>query len=936
MAANEPKVTKLKPGEGAGDFRPKDRSGEGRKGGKPRGTPGGQRRTQNPCILEDGSVDPQCRKVYQRSVAGRQTLASFLREKEAQGMTEKDIFMAAVNGLMSRRLGYVGAYLDSKSPGRTYKKNEAMAIVDAAMSKAEIGENPGARLTGPSGGGRQRGKAPEKGKAGASVRQQRKQPGGRGGGMGMPETWSKPGSSVDENIKRVRDDVRDGKDVKAAPWDKTEKRTITDEGTGEEREVDLPARPEGKRGGMPAGLQKSLERIQSDLQSGKISKDESKRLIEEAKQKYSGEAKNPLRELLQKAQRGEQITTEDLDRARLKAKTKPAPIPGTAAGDIADKRAAKKAEEKKAEQENLQAAARAGIESKKKKGRDEEIEDELETSREDLLADDEEDTSPEAKQPGQVTEIPEKFRQILSSEFNSQLEIQARANLGLPYDQNKKLQQKILDPRKIDALNKEKKRLQGDPDQRDFLVDEAISEVKAVQGLGDDSLDEAYKNYLISQIEGGPAPEKTSPATDLPGKMRPPEDRQAKATDEDVMRRATGLVPAGKKETPQQKPETVKSSLPTGKVLDDFLDAYGAYLMDPDDWSGSKTKKAINDYIKQTANDYGVKSQDIVSAIRSDNKGEVILKRHGFGATTLVRKTPPAAAAAPQEETSAPTDPWEGEPTRRIDPTQIEEEPARAPAALPPARSPRTVRSEGGFKAPAQARRPGGGEGFTPSPKTIQDVRKAAEESATLEDFKTSLYNSLPPSLFGKRGFEAGPGPLEEPEPDQYSRFRGTPAPKRLGAQEAGREPATAGRGKEGQQTFFKTEKGRMTDELRGDLTKRAKAPSSAPKPPAERTSQVPLRLGGDATQKKMEQQQAVTERREKRLTREIEKGASASSKKKNFNWVPDPNDPTKGEWVRKTKGRKPKPPVQGGLPFNTGEMMSYEEFAQSVRSMMR
>jgi hypothetical protein len=747
-------------------------------------------------------------------------------------MTEKDIFMAAVNGLMSRRLGYVGAYLDSKSPGRTYKKNEAMAIVDAAMSKAEIGENPGARLTGPSGGGRQRGKAPEKGKAGASVRQQRKQPGGRGGGMGMPETWSKSGSSVDENIKRVRDDVRDGKDVKAAPWDKTEKRTITDEGTGEEREVDLPARPEGKRGGMPAGLQKSLERIQSDLQSGKISKDESKRLIEEAKQKYSGEAKNPLRELLQKAQRGEQITTEDLDRARLKAKTKPAPIPGTAAGDIADKRAAKKAEEKKAEQEKLQAAARAGIESKRKEGRDEEIEEELETSREDLLADDEEDTSPESKQPGQVMEIPEKFRQILSSEFNSQLEIQARANLGLPYDQNKKLQQRILDPRKSNALKKEKDRLLKDPDQRDFLVDEAISEVKAVQGLGDDSLDESYKNFLISQIEGGPAPEKPSPATNLPDKIRPLEDKQAKATDEDVMRRATGLVP---------------------------------------------TKKQ-------------------------------------------------GASAAPQEETSAPAEQGQQQPGEDVN-KNLKQVPARE-------KLPEELLGTG--KAPAQARRSRGGGGFTPSPKIVQDVRKAAKESATLEDFKTSLYNSLPPSLFGGRGFEVGPGPLEEPEPDQYSKFRGTPAPKGLGAQEAGREPATAGRGKEGQQTFFKTKGGQMTDELRGDLTKRAKAPSSAPKPPAERTSQVPLRLGGEATQKKMEQQQAVTERREKRLTREIEKNASASSKKKNFKWVPDPNDPTKGEWVRKTKGRKPKPPVQGGLPFNTGEMMSYEEFAQSVRSMMR
>jgi hypothetical protein len=108
-------------------------------------------------------------------------------------MTEKDVFMAAVAGLKSRKLGYVGAYLDSKNPGRTYNDNQAMAIVDAVMSKMGVGENPGARLTGPSGGGRKRGEKPEAGKAGSSVRQQRKREGGRGGGAGMPETWAKPG-----------------------------------------------------------------------------------------------------------------------------------------------------------------------------------------------------------------------------------------------------------------------------------------------------------------------------------------------------------------------------------------------------------------------------------------------------------------------------------------------------------------------------------------------------------------------------------------------------------------------------------------------------------------------------------------------------------------------------------------------------------------------
>jgi hypothetical protein len=268
MAAEEPKVTKLKPGEGAGDFKPK----QGRKGG--RGTPGGEKRTQNPCILSpSGTVDPQCKKVYQRSVAGRQTLQQFLSEKAGQGMTEKDMFMAAVDGLMNRRLGYVGAYLDSKNPGRTYTRNQAMRIADAVMTKMDIGENPGARLTGPSGGGRQRGKAPEAGKAGASVRQQRKAPGGRGGGFGMPETWAKPG---EENAARPVEKPEKRK-PRAQPVSKTDvQRTLEDIKAGrlskEDLQKMLQERREGGGGRGPAAPipgSAADEKRQASIETGK-------------------------------------------------------------------------------------------------------------------------------------------------------------------------------------------------------------------------------------------------------------------------------------------------------------------------------------------------------------------------------------------------------------------------------------------------------------------------------------------------------------------------------------------------------------------------------------------------------------------------------------------------------------------------------------------
>jgi uncharacterized protein YoaH (UPF0181 family) len=176
-------------------------------------TPKGQRRTRNPCILSDGSVDPKCKGRYQRSVAGREKLDEYVKRLDSQGASEKDVFMAAVNSLMKRGHGYVGAYLDGQNPGRTYKENEAMAIADAVMTKAGVGSHPGERLSPDEEGGDKEERAQKRESAGPrergpkamSVRQQRKQPGGRGkDAMGMPETWARSGTGVDEITTRQR------------------------------------------------------------------------------------------------------------------------------------------------------------------------------------------------------------------------------------------------------------------------------------------------------------------------------------------------------------------------------------------------------------------------------------------------------------------------------------------------------------------------------------------------------------------------------------------------------------------------------------------------------------------------------------------------------------------------------------------------------------
>ena len=106
------------------------------------------RNPNNANILKGGQVDPRS-QLYQRSVAGREQLKDYLSRLSSSGEDEADVFMAGVKSLMNRGHGYVGAYLDSKNPGRRYEKNQAMAITDKVMTDEGIGEHPGARLTRP-------------------------------------------------------------------------------------------------------------------------------------------------------------------------------------------------------------------------------------------------------------------------------------------------------------------------------------------------------------------------------------------------------------------------------------------------------------------------------------------------------------------------------------------------------------------------------------------------------------------------------------------------------------------------------------------------------------------------------------------------------------------------------------------------------------------
>jgi hypothetical protein len=169
----------------------------------------------NANILKGGQVDPRS-KLYQRSIAGREKLDEMLQRLWDQGADEADVFMAGVRALTSRDKGYVGAYLDSKNPGRRYQDNEAKAITDQVMSDLGIGEHPGARLTRPKDGegkeerktsnqmrgafgpGRPEGEAPRKA---MPVGQQRKQ--GKRSSTGQALEDSRRPSQEEERQKRA-------------------------------------------------------------------------------------------------------------------------------------------------------------------------------------------------------------------------------------------------------------------------------------------------------------------------------------------------------------------------------------------------------------------------------------------------------------------------------------------------------------------------------------------------------------------------------------------------------------------------------------------------------------------------------------------------------------------------------------------------------------
>jgi len=807
MAANEPKVTKLKPGEGAGDFQPKQRGG----GKFKRGTPKGQKRTENPCILSDGSVDPQCKKVYQRSVAGRQTMEQFISEKAAQGMTEKDIFMAAVNGLMTRKLGYVGAYLDSKNPGRTYNQAQAYKIADAVMSKMGIGDHPGARLTGPSGGGRQRGKESEPGKAGASVRQHRKQEGGRGGGSGMPETWAKPGEK--------------------APSRPTEK-------------------PEAKAPKAAPAPQNEIQRVLEQIKSGKMSKEELADLLQKRREggKATEAAPLPGSEAAARKDRAiEKAKTEAPKPAPAKAQTKPAPTPTPE-----PEPAAPEPPEAEPEQTQLRAT-------------DEQITNTFRQKYNEYLNSAFEQAKYDARKFKRVA--PEKSQIKLSDDEIADAAQEAIDELSetSQIDKNKA----------IEAINRKFKLNIAPPEEEQPQPEQKQASKEAPQAPEPESqplVENQLKGKVASEINSNQlTPDDSMLLLDYKSAMRRLRVGQGMTGGQIEgykwgVSRGLPATPEDEDKLSSSKKEPAEDKVPPVQEAKEAIKKISASVSSPEEFK-REVMRQLPLYLGPENTAAKLKGRADVEARRlareekelgkppaaPARRGKAPVQPSLLTPSGKARKfpQPEPAPAETQQKSPQPSEPSGGPDVRQslkaanlsmsgapesaggsgisleseelgreiplsdpmakkilakagLTPEQAESywmDRLREMGALEDEQAPtepqqKAPKSKGGFKAPAQARRAQGGGGFTPSPKIVQDVKAAATQAKSLEDFKSYLYNKQP-SLFGKRGFDT-------PESQNIPSTPSEPAPETQPT-----VPEAAGAGKPGQQSLFR--KGTMT-----------------------------------------------------------------------------------------------------------------------------
>lgn len=415
-------------------------------------TPKGQRRTQNPAILSDGSVDPRS-KQYQRSVAGREKLEDYVKRLDAQGADERDIFMAAVNSLKNRGHGYVGAYLDSKNPSRRYNDVQAKAIADAVMSKADVGSHPGARLTKPDSDEREAqgdkraaskasGSAPEPGRKAMSIRQQRKEPGGRSErALGMPETWAKGDTGVELTTEEARERERTGwkgfdpakSDISRPELSKKSQQQQEQRGKRKERGSKEDQGPE-------TAAQRFQKSLKQDPQPTQAQGEQLDELLAKREEMEPEEFEQAFKQLMEAVKTGEGGQREALRQYidGIKGKGARAPLPGSAAAASRDKAIEKEQAAGKEQQELRQKQAQAGREEAKKR-RQAQKEAESDRRIEEEIPTDGEVSTPERRKYDS-----DKWRRGIRDEFVEQIREQIKSNTPINPDDMIELTAELL------------------------------------------------------------------------------------------------------------------------------------------------------------------------------------------------------------------------------------------------------------------------------------------------------------------------------------------------------------------------------------------------------------------------------------------------------------------------------------------------------------
>ncbi len=613
-------------------------------------------------ILKGGKVDPRS-KLYQRSVAGRQTLEEFVKQEWNQGKDEKDVFMSAVRSLMNRGHGYVGAYLDSKDPGRRYTQNQAMKIADEVMKNAGVGEHPGARLT----------------------------------------------SAKSDEEKASRKEGR------------------------ESRKASAPE-AEPARGAMPVGQQRKLGKRESTGQP-----------LEDSRREGIGDReKGPVSEwqkTLEDRMKGEASTQDVLAAFQKQYQSKLSGSP-QAKEEKQKARAEDRARETAAPEEAGGAAAP-------------------------------EDTGRIKADP---VSISNKFKELVQDSIKAKM----------PIDKNS-----------LESMIQETIEIMED----DYDVDP------------EEARGAILRRFNNKMIDGSKIVFDPSSAPDTTAKKAPAQP-------------GTAPEQAKPPASEQPQPEEQQAAGPTkpieGRIKQDlgteFKSQYDTFRKGLIDSERRKTPGAWDQNKERYIQPDEAQLRDLVDLSIDEIKG-----RHGnidesSARSQLRQYLVDSLGIDPYEQEATPAPAEQGSAAPR--------EEASAPAKQEASSRPqRPVTSKGGFRAPAQPRRKAGGGGFgggtKPDSNTVKEITDAAKQAQSIEDFKTYLYNKQS-NLFGKRGFESPNAPVETGS---------SPEPQASGTM----PPEAEGAGKPGQQNLFK--KGTLSPRTGKGFGSKPSAP--APTQPATSTGRA-------------------------------------------------------------------------------------------------